>query len=542
MVKEDLKQRIKEKGSEIKSDLNYQLTSVDWKAKVSATRAFFKKAGKAVYARFKKMPRKARKAFLLLVIAASVPAGIRISKDISQKIENYKLDKVTQERATEIKNTLEKKYAIEDAQSFKNLYEASLPLIQLSMFPTEVLVLNPYADNNRSVSNTIGLGSFYYPKDGDAKSAEWETAASHFKKQGAHEISAEQALDLTDGWYRHMDYGGVYKQMFKLLKGSSLNPCEFAAVATVMYNSKKAGKDLCEFVRQNYANPMKCAQKIASYSAGKNFGGIPKRHLHEAYLYLGYNDYVQKMYDFFIKTGLNSKGQFYAQTSVTQLSKEDVEKGLKALQSGDVQSIIEEQSKITSYICKDAKTVREIIQGHVINPSYKASLMNFDMFSEGTVSLQDIVDAKNGTAADMLYKESVAAYNEGVNFEQQGKKEKSEKSFQKALDGFQKVIDGGHDGPDLHNDMAITYYHLGEYQKCIDECVKVLRSGADELFSAANFNAGKAYEALGNFDRAMLNYKAGIQNGGNEEVFQSQINRLQKTQSNLNQSNSNCRN
>ena len=212
------------------------------------------------------------------------------------------------------------------------------------------------------------------------------------------------------------------------------------------------------------------------------------------------------------------------------------------LQSGDVQSIIEEQSKITSYICKDAKTVREIIQGHVINPSYKASLMNFDMFSEGTVSLQDIVDAKNGTAADMLYKESVAAYNEGVNFEQQGKKEKSEKSFQKALDGFQKVIDGGHDGPDLHNDMAITYYHLGEYQKCIDECVKVLRSGADELFSAANFNAGKAYEALGNFDRAMLNYKAGIQNGGNEEVFQSQINRLQKTQSNLNQSNSNCRN
>lgn len=95
------------------------------------------------------------------------------------------------------------------------------------------------------------------------------------------------------------------------------------------------------------------------------------------------------------------------------------------------------------------------------------------------------------------------------------------------MSGFQKIIDGGHDGPDLHNDLAITYYHLGQYQNCIDESVKVLKSGETELFSAANFNAAKAYEALGNIDRAIINYKAGIQNGGDQKLFQSQINRLQ---------------
>ena len=165
-----------------------------------------------------------------------------------EKNEIRKLEKAIDERTADIKNALETKYKINDAESFEKLYEASLPLIQLSMLPTEVLVLDPYADNNKGVSNTIGLGSFYYPVNGDATSTDWELASNHFKKQGAHTISAEQALDLANGWYRHMDYGGVYKQMFKLLKDAELNPREFAAVATVMYNSKKSGKILCDFV------------------------------------------------------------------------------------------------------------------------------------------------------------------------------------------------------------------------------------------------------------------------------------------------------
>ena len=540
MTKEDLKQRIKEKGSEIKSDLNYQLASVDWKTKVSATRAFFKKAGKSAWTYFKKLPKKSKRIFLSLAILTTIglPVGRDISKSMAEKAEKHKLEQEMKERMAEIKNTLETKYKIEDEQSFRQLYEAALPLIQLSMFPTEVLVLNPYADNNKEVSNTIGLGSFYYPLNGDATSTEWELASKHFKKQGAHTISAEQALDLADGWYRHMDYGASYKQMFKLLNGAELNVREFAAVATVMYNSKTSGKELCDFVKKNYQEPMKCAQKIVSFEASSKFGGISKRHLHEAYLYLGLDDYVQKMYDFFIKTGVNSKGQFYAQTSVTQLSKEDVAAGKEAIASGDVAQIREEQKKITSYICKDGATVREIIQENVLDSAHKMPLMQFSFLNEDCVLLEDILEAKNGTAAKVAYDDALENYNKGIDFEKKGKKEESLESFNEAIEGFQKIIDGGHDGPDLHNDIAITYYHMGEYQKCIDECVKVLKSGDVKSYSAANFNAALAYEALGNFDRAMANYRAGIKNGGDEKKFTAQILRLQKLQENAIRTNS----
>ena len=539
MVKEDLRQRIKEKGLEIKSDLNYQLAQIDWKAKLSAAREFFKKTGQFAWKKYKKLPQKTKRIFVSIAILTTLgaPLGRQISQNMAEKNEIRKLEKEIKERTADVKKALETKYKITDEESFEKLYEASLPLIQLSMLPTEVLVLDPYADNNKGVSNTIGLGSFYYPVNGDSVSTYWELASNHFKKQGAHTISAEQALDLVNGWYRHMDYGAVYKQMFKLLKGAELNPREFAAVASVMYNSKKSGKSLCEFVRQNYKDPMKCAQKIVSLGASSKFGGIPKRHLHEAYLYLGLDDYVRKMYDFFVKTGVNSKGQFYAQTSVTQLSKEAVQDGIKAIESGDIEKILEEQKKITSYICKGVP-VREIIQENVLDPAHKKPLMKFGVFNEEGVALQDILDARNGTSADMLYKTAVKFYDEGLKFEQRGARVKSRKNFEKALQSFQKIIDGGHEGPDLHNDMAITYYHLGEYQKCIDECAKVLQSGETDLFSAANFNAGKAYEALGNINRAMAHYRAGIEHGGNEKVFQAQIQRLQKLQENMIQTNS----
>lgn len=529
LKKEDLKQKIKDKSLQIKSDLNYQLSSIDWKHKLKAAHAFFKKEGKAAYERYKNLPKKSRRVFLSLVIIATagVPIGTEVSKNISSKIEIYKQNKELNDRATQIQNALESKYKITDEESFKNLYEASLSLMQLSMFPTEVLVLNPYSDNTQNVSNTIGLGSYYYPKNSDTSSTSWETAANHFKKQGAHSITAEQALDLADGWYRHMDYGAVYKQMFALLKGAELNPHEFAAVATVMYNSKKTGKDLCLFVKDNYADPIKCAQKIVSYTASKKFSGIEKRHLHEAYLYLDYDNYVQKIYDLFIKTGVNSKGNFYAKTSVTQLSKEDVTAGKAAILSGDKKQIIDQQCKITQYICKGGQTVRQIIDENILDSDRKTPLMQFSLLDQDTISLQDITDASNGTAAEILYEDSICSYEEGLSFEKKGQKTKSQKCFNQALSGFQKIIDGGHDGPDLHNDLAITYYHLGQYQKCIDESVKVLKSGETELFSAANFNAAKAYEALGNIDRAIINYKAGIQNGGDQKLFQSQINRLQ---------------
>ena len=523
MNRNDLKQKIKEDTLKLKTKLN--VDDVELKEKISRAHAFFKKSGKSLYHQFKELPRQTKKAILIGVIAL-IPAA-PLGSYITKKYNEHKEKSALLQKQKDIRKHLEEKYVISDQESFIKLYEDALPLIELSMFPSECLILDPYSDNGKNVSNTIGLGSFWYPANGDAKSSQWVKAAQHFKTSGHHSISAEFALDLVNGWYRHREGGRIIKKMNKLLNGAELNIHEFAAIATVMYNSEKKGEELCKFVKENYQDPIKCAQKIANLEASQKFKGIAKRHLHEAYVYLNYDNYDQKIYDFFVRTGVNSKGQFYAQTSVTQLSDEAVELGKNALGSGNIDQIVAEQNKIVSYICKGGQTVGEIIYENVLDPTYADRLSAFSTGIKESVSFEDVVDTKDAVFAAQAYKEAVQTYADALNFEKKGQKQKAQKEFGKALEGFQKIIDGGHDGPDLHNDMAITYYHMGEYQKCIQESANVLRAGEKDLYSAANYNAAKAYEAMGNYAKALENYKAGIKNGGDEKIFQSQIVRIE---------------
>ena len=88
--------------------------------------------------------------------------------------------------------------------------------------------------------------------------------------------------------------------------------------------------------------------------------------------------------------------------------------------------------------------------------------------------------------------------------------------------------ENGFDGADIHNDMAITYYNLGEYENCIKECQEVLKTGEKELYPAANYNAGKAYEKLGNPAKALKNYQLAQQRDPDEKAYQSAVLRLSK--------------
>ncbi len=534
MDKEELKQEAKEKIVRIQSDVKARLDSIDWKEKRRRTKSFFQKAGKALRKQFLKLPKKVRRDIIVAVVLAGSVGTVKVGLDVKKVVDDYKQKKEQQRQQKLLEDKLEQKYQITDKESFQKLYEDALPLIQVSMFPTECLILDPYSDNGKKISNTIGLGSYWYPENGNPKSSEWILAKKHFEKHGAHRIPAETALELADGWYRHRETGRVFKKMCEWLEGAELSVHEFAAIATVMYNNEKSGEKLCKFVKYNYKDPMACAQKIISFTAGAEFGGIPKRHLHEAYLYLNYDNYAQKMYDFFVKTGVNSEGNFYAQTSVTQLSKADVALGQEAVKSGNMEKIIAEQNKITGYICKGGQTVREIIQENVLDKSYSEPLMSFYFQAKKDVSLQDIADVKDAVWAKQVYKDAIATYDKALNLELKNQKGKSQKEFQKALEGFQKIIDGGHDGPDLHNDMAITYYHLGEYEKCIEESGKVLQMGDKNCYPAANFNAAIAYEKMGNLDGAIRNYEAYGKNGGDSTKFVKKIDnlRLLKSQAN----------
>ena len=84
----------------------------------------------------------------------------------------------------------------------------------------------------------------------------------------------------------------------------------------------------------------------------------------------------------------------------------------------------------------------------------------------------------------------------------------------------------------LHNDLAATYNHLGLYEEAIKHAQEIVkRIGDKSQYAAAQYNAGFAYEQLGQLDKALANYKLSVSNG-NRRV-QSDVTRV-KNQINKN--------
>lgn len=114
---------------------------------------------------------------------------------------------------------------------------------------------------------------------------------------------------------------------------------------------------------------------------------------------------------------------------------------------------------------------------------------------------------------DAQYNSAIAAY--------------SEKNYDSAAAQFEKMVAQYPDNALLHNDLAATYNHLGRYTDAIAQAREILhRIGDKSQYAAAQYNAGFAYEQMGEYERALANYKLAVING-NARV-QNDVNRLQK--------------
>ena len=99
-----------------------------------------------------------------------------------------------------------------------------------------------------------------------------------------------------------------------------------------------------------------------------------------------------------------------------------------------------------------------------------------------------------------LYAAAIAEYNQG-NFEA---------AAQKYFDMVQKYPDNAL----LRNDLAATYNRLGRYEDAIVQAREIVkRIGDKSQYGAAQYNAGFAYEQLGDLEKARANYKLAVANG-----------------------------
>lgn len=406
-----------------------------------------------------------------------------------------------QEDVKQVKTSRGKTYKIESIQDFDKIYKKTMPFACLAMFPTETLNLGTYADNG-GAKNTIGLGSYWYPKNGDPATSEWIKVSQHKDVQARNfNISGNRAMNMVDSWARHREDGRVYKKMCRMLKGAELSLNELAAIFSCTYNNEKNGWLLCEFVKNNYKDPIKCASYLADLPT-YGFAGLTDRHCHEALVYLNLDDYISYIPNMEIR-GIT--------TSVTALETGEFNPMLKDLRKGKLDGARVVANKIKKRIFKNGEKVSAIITKNLGAARARDILGSPGMVTGGTLMLSPNL----GFNADSVYKKGVASYTKG--------------DYEKALASFKSVIENGFDGADIHNYLAITYLHLKRYREAIDEARLVLSMGEASAHPAANFNAGLAYEKLGETKSAIANFKAAMQRDPNAKAYQKAYERVTET-------------
>ena len=504
-------------GGKVAGKVGKKILKVTAKTLIKTAKLGYKGAHKT-YQEYKKLNAKNKRS---LRRGALIGGGIIGLAGGAYYASNYTPDEVPQQqtsaRADSIYAALTKTYHITDKESFRQLYEDALPMIHASMLPIEIYKASAYDDRGGANPNSIAVGLFWFPKNGDPKSSEWIKTRQYFKQHKNFSVSYEDALKYTDGWYRYREGGRVFNQLYKRLKGIDINIHQFVACATCTYNNEQSGFKFCDAIQKNIKNPVKCAYTLLTLDPEDRdcVDGILKRHTAEACMFL-YPEYAMQVYSFKMKTVAyyNKEGKLKHKTvtSVNQIAPGECWQVRKDMEKGDTTSLNGVKNKIFKYICKGGTTIEDFISNHVKDSTEYAKMMSFN----------------DMRIADFEKKQAEMTYGQALNEYEAG-------NYEKALAGFNALRENGYDGADLRCDIALTHYHLGHYQECIDECQAVLASGEEELFPRANYNAGKAYEDMGNYERAYKNYELSFlrakEQNMNEKRLQTYQNAMRRTDS-----------
>ena len=421
----------------------------------------------------KALPYIRKGAYKALILATLVAGGCKIGKSFSSQTDKKpKIETVFVDHEY-LNFDRQPVFEIKDKESFMRLHNQAFGFIFKSMLPTENLVKKPYSDNGKTI-NTVGLGSYYYPENGNPSTAEkWILFSDYLKKhpeQRNKEISGKKAFNLAYSWGAHRGKGRILKAFYENLQGCRLTVSQYGAIYSCTYNNEAAGKKFSQFVHDNWKDRYACAEFLMNLKPGnrKFEKGIARRHAFEALLYLNVNDFVNRMdYSFIRETG----------SAVSQISMNDVEKMLKALKTKNDKKIYkvfdEVGKKVLNWFPKydsKTKTVRDII--------YEENLAD----SVYTESKKDV---------DFVYEQE---YQNNVETYSQAQSAHQEKHYEQELEYLQSLLDKGLKSADIYNDRSIAFFHLGEYDKCIEECQKVLKTGEKDYKDIAYYNLGKAYE------------------------------------------------
>ncbi len=380
------------------------------------------------------------------------------------------------------KPSLTKVYKINNRQDFDKLWNDAKPLCVPVLILSENWRVDFHHDKGlKKTPNSVCAGLYYYPKNGDFHSKTWIKTSQYFinyqnthKGKSPKNRTPQNIRDGIYGWGESMENGRHLESLYSALKGSEITINEFAALYSHFFHTcnLKAAKKFAAINNSKKIKdkPLACAQALLD-SDPVSLAGQKSRFMHEALVCLNEDNYCSDIFslcvDCHLGTSINAcPGQF-----------ENVN-----------------NNKLThakAKIIKDRICNRTVRGGKQIKALCKQindkNIMAFCVTTQNSKSLDE---------RDAIYQKALKAYNS--------------KDYKTAKKLFQQVMAKHGEGPDLWNDMAITYYNLGEYTNCIEMCRKVLNSGENKEYAKACYNAGKAYEEQGNYAKALQNYEKAL--------------------------------
>ena len=432
-----------------------------------------------------------------IVTLAGLLAASSVKANAATPKVKARTEKTTKKTTTTSKNKLSTPIKINSQKDIERLFDYALPVIFAELCLEEVPMTHAYDDHGRykGSPNTVGTGSTSAPtKIANYKdtSAVWYSIRRNPKTFWKRSYSYEEMLQLTIGWAKYRiktqnpSTGNITKsttilsRMYTQLKGVSLTPNEFAALFCAVYNAEANITNLLPNIKTNINDKVKCANLLRTWwNTTSHNKGHKTRCMFEALVFLNKDNFCSSMLNMQAKVYKTKKGKWAGASCINATAVERNYCG-KTLTASNCTTI--------SNQCK-AIYLGQLYNKGGISPA-KAMKNLTTYFVTGTTPMAIGNDTKLMTD----YLAAITMYNQG--------------QYKQALNAFLSIQKRGGDGPDLLNDIALTYYKLKEYDKCISICKQVLESGHHDEYAKTCYNAGLAYEAKGDYTNALKNYTA----------------------------------
>lgn len=204
---------------------------------------------------------------------------------------------------------------------------------------------------------------------------------------------------------------------------------------------------------------------------------------------------VNGMYEFFCAMGMEKSAFFTGKAETVKVNKNTYAKFKEWLKNPTDKNgnSIQYWKKVKEYLPDDVLAYCENGKCQFGNQSYKEPTNKQIKIEKSTYVL-----------------DYTTAYNKAVDNYKKGDYKAAERIYKDLLVKH-------NDNALLHNDLAATYNKLGMYQEAINHAREILnRIGDKGQYAAAQYNAGFAYEQMGNFDKALQNYRLAVINGNHK--------------------------